>query len=69
MPAFGHTWCDWLTKTDRARRVLGDWRCKNLLDIVPVEVNICVKGLGVVVLVGIDYEAIIRVYISEAISV
>ena len=59
-----HAGSNRVAKANWAGRVLRQRRCQDLQNIRPVKVNVCVDSLGVVVMLRVDNEAVVRMNIS-----
>jgi hypothetical protein len=61
MATFGHARGDRGAQTNWTRRFLGDGRCQNLQDVVPVQMDVGIYTLRAVVSTRIDNEAVVCV--------
>lgn len=65
MAALGHAWCHGVSKTDGARCHLGPGRNENLKEVGPVEVDVSIDALNVVIRAGIYDETVVRMDVSR----
>jgi len=63
--ALCHTRCGWLSKTDGTGSRLSLRGCNDLQDVVPIEMDISILSLGMIVSTWIDDESVVCVNISR----